>query len=76
VIDWEVRPEVDKRYKRYVLEHHGEIDTLHLCEVMFNAGERNAIERMVRFTEVPVLLREAQRQLRDLTALVRSLTGS
>ena len=46
------RAEVQARYERYAREHHGEIDMPGLCETMWNAGERHAIQAMTEFSDI------------------------
>ena len=46
------RPEIQQRYELYARTHHGEIDIVNLCETMFNAGERNAIQAMTEFSDI------------------------
>lgn len=68
-----VRTEVLNRYERYVREHHGDVsDILHLCEVMFNSGERNMAEVMREFSGV---LPQIWRLITTLTHVAEIIEG-
>jgi hypothetical protein len=71
--EW-VQPEVWKVYQNWMQDHHGVIDMELLCTAMFNAGARNAIFTMTKFSGVVADVARVESRVVGLHALLESIT--
>jgi hypothetical protein len=63
---------IERRYDQFVADNWGEIDIPRLCEVMWNAGARAAIESSREFSGIGPTLAEIEGRLQRLEQLWRS----
>lgn len=68
-----VQAEVEKRYQQYLADHHGEVDVPRLCEVMWNAGGRQAIFAMTSFGDILPLISRIESRIVGLRSLLDSV---
>lgn len=69
-----VQPEVEKRYLQFLQDHHGEIDIPRLCNVMWNAGGRQAVYAMTQFADILPMIGRIESRVVSLRALLESMT--
>jgi hypothetical protein len=73
-------PTVEKRYQRYVEDHHGDVTDLpNLCEVMWLAGAQDAIQASVEFADIGPNIERVQQKIRrihDMLEVIRRRDGA
>jgi hypothetical protein len=70
-----VRPQVERRYQQYLADEHGHVDLGLLCEVMWSAGGREAIQEMTRFGDILPLTARIHDRLLAVESLLMRLEG-
>jgi len=65
-------PAIERRYDQFVADNWGEIDIPRLCEVMWNAGARAAIESSREFSDIGPKLARIEERVQMLEKLWRS----
>ena len=66
-------PEIEKRYRQYMADMHGELDIPRLCEVMWFAGGRHALAASVEFADIVPMLRQIETKAARLAAFMEAL---
>jgi len=67
---------IERRYAQFLADNWGEIDIPRLCEVMWNAGARAAIESSREFSDIGPTLGRLESRVRKLEQLWRSFGES
>jgi hypothetical protein len=63
---------IERRYNQYLADNWGEVDIPRLCEVMWNAGARAAIESSREFSDIGPMMGRIEARLQRLERLWHS----
>ncbi len=68
-------PYVQQRYEQFAKEHHGEIDIARLCEVMYCAGGRSAVQAMTEVSDISSWLARIESRVARLHQLLEDFSS-
>lgn len=72
-VSFQMRPEVQAAYERFMRRHDGELDVPLLCESMWLAGGQSAIKAMAEFGDLLPRLGALERRIEGVCATVKAL---